>query len=264
MITHPVTFCRDYLHHIFFILILELSQVQMVNKDILGDTIVFPNQIINAKILLLFLCICMVPVNTRYWPSVVSILDQRRRRWINIETTLGQCFVFAGAWYYIHGDCFSIGMEGAYMSLIKHCILPLSPPGTISMRFDRYLQHRSQIWVCRSYLTKDDRQSLAPRWPSVVQLGDSVLSVLSIGIDFGQVRQLARATSTKNMQTYRLHLRQREGCLRGEWHVMQNKDERLNGHVSSKTITLALINFLKMCVFSHTKFGLYDQVLMTK
>ena len=34
--------------------------------------------------------------NTRTWPNVASILAQRRRRWLNIKTTLGQVFVFAG------------------------------------------------------------------------------------------------------------------------------------------------------------------------
>ena len=29
-------------------------------------------------------------------PGVVSMLDQRHRRWSSIETTLGQCLVFTG------------------------------------------------------------------------------------------------------------------------------------------------------------------------
>ena len=33
------------------------------------------------------------PANTRTWPNDVSMLDQRRRRWANIETTLGQVLV---------------------------------------------------------------------------------------------------------------------------------------------------------------------------
>ena len=35
-------------------------------------------------------------VNTRHSPKVISILDQRRRRWANIEPTWGECRVFAG------------------------------------------------------------------------------------------------------------------------------------------------------------------------
>ena len=34
--------------------------------------------------------------NTRTWPNVVSMLAQRRWRWANIETALGQILVFAG------------------------------------------------------------------------------------------------------------------------------------------------------------------------
>ena len=34
--------------------------------------------------------------NTRHSPDVVSMLGQRRRRWANIETTSGECLVFAG------------------------------------------------------------------------------------------------------------------------------------------------------------------------
>ena len=35
--------------------------------------------------------------NTRTWPNVVSMLAQRRWRWANIETALGQILVFAGS-----------------------------------------------------------------------------------------------------------------------------------------------------------------------
>ena len=34
--------------------------------------------------------------NTGHSPSAVSMSDQRRRRWANIETVLGKCPVFAG------------------------------------------------------------------------------------------------------------------------------------------------------------------------
>ena len=36
------------------------------------------------------------PANARILPNAVSILAHRQRRWTNIETTLGQVFVFAG------------------------------------------------------------------------------------------------------------------------------------------------------------------------
>ena len=36
------------------------------------------------------------PANKIHWPNVVSMLFQRRRRWSNIETTLGQGIVLAG------------------------------------------------------------------------------------------------------------------------------------------------------------------------
>ena len=36
------------------------------------------------------------PANTGQSPNAVSKLDQRRRRWANIETVLGKCPVFAG------------------------------------------------------------------------------------------------------------------------------------------------------------------------
>ena len=35
--------------------------------------------------------------NTGHSPDAVSMLDQRRRRWTNIETALGECPVFSGA-----------------------------------------------------------------------------------------------------------------------------------------------------------------------
>ena len=37
-----------------------------------------------------------LPANTRTWPTVVSMLVQRRWRWANIETALGQILAFAG------------------------------------------------------------------------------------------------------------------------------------------------------------------------
>ena len=37
-----------------------------------------------------------LPNNTRHSPDAVLMLDQRRRRWTNIETALGKCLVFAG------------------------------------------------------------------------------------------------------------------------------------------------------------------------
>ena len=36
-----------------------------------------------------------LPANTRTWPNVVSMLVQRRWRWANIETALGQILAFA-------------------------------------------------------------------------------------------------------------------------------------------------------------------------
>ena len=33
--------------------------------------------------------------NTRHSPNAVSTLDHRLRRWPNIDTALGECFVFA-------------------------------------------------------------------------------------------------------------------------------------------------------------------------
>ena len=38
----------------------------------------------------------MNPANTRHGPNVGSMLGQRRRRWPNIDSTLGRCLVFAG------------------------------------------------------------------------------------------------------------------------------------------------------------------------
>ena len=35
--------------------------------------------------------------NTRRSPKVGSMLDQRRRRWANIEPTMGKCLMFAGS-----------------------------------------------------------------------------------------------------------------------------------------------------------------------
>ena len=34
--------------------------------------------------------------NTRHSPNDVSMLDQRRRRWANIEKALSECIVLAG------------------------------------------------------------------------------------------------------------------------------------------------------------------------
>ena len=36
------------------------------------------------------------PANTRYSPNDVSMLGQCQRRWSDIETSLGECLVFAG------------------------------------------------------------------------------------------------------------------------------------------------------------------------
>ena len=36
-----------------------------------------------------------IPANTRHSPDAVSMLGQRRRRWTNIETAMGECRVIA-------------------------------------------------------------------------------------------------------------------------------------------------------------------------
>ena len=38
---------------------------------------------------------CQYPANTRHSPNVDPMLGQRQRGWIIIETTLGECLVFA-------------------------------------------------------------------------------------------------------------------------------------------------------------------------
>ena len=43
--------------------------------------------------------VCSLTPNTRYWPEVGVMLGQRRERWSNITTTLGQYLVFAGFWW---------------------------------------------------------------------------------------------------------------------------------------------------------------------
>ena len=42
------------------------------------------------------------PANSKHLPNAVSMLGQRRRRWANIETALGECPVFAGIYVNIH------------------------------------------------------------------------------------------------------------------------------------------------------------------
>ena len=37
-----------------------------------------------------------IPANTGHSPNAVSMLGQRRRRRVNIDTALGECTVFAG------------------------------------------------------------------------------------------------------------------------------------------------------------------------
>ena len=38
------------------------------------------------------------PANTGHSPDAVSMLSHRRRRWVNIETAMGECPVFAGVY----------------------------------------------------------------------------------------------------------------------------------------------------------------------
>ena len=38
----------------------------------------------------------LFPANTRTSPNAVSMLAHRLRTWLNIETALGECLVFAG------------------------------------------------------------------------------------------------------------------------------------------------------------------------
>ena len=42
------------------------------------------------------------PANTGHFPNAASMLGQRRRRWANIETALGECPVFAVNYVNIH------------------------------------------------------------------------------------------------------------------------------------------------------------------
>ena len=39
----------------------------------------------------------VISASTSHSPNAVSMLGQRRRRWSNIETTLGECLVFAAS-----------------------------------------------------------------------------------------------------------------------------------------------------------------------
>ena len=59
---------------------------------------VLENYILNWKY-----CIdlCQIPENTTRWPNAWKMLAQRRRRWFNINTALGQRLVFAGIHLYI-------------------------------------------------------------------------------------------------------------------------------------------------------------------
>ena len=78
--------------------------------------VTYPNQILSGTLTygeslecrdsVLCVCVCVWearhcdsgrdPANTVQCPIVGSMLGQRRRRWTNIETALGQCLVFAG------------------------------------------------------------------------------------------------------------------------------------------------------------------------
>ena len=51
------------------------------------------------------------PAKTGYWPCVGSMLAHRQRRWSNIETTRGQCHVFAGEVGGVHGTNRSVTIQ---------------------------------------------------------------------------------------------------------------------------------------------------------
>ena len=68
------------------------------------------------------------PANARIRPDAVSLLAHRQRRWTNIETTLGQVFVFAGRAVHIYTRAVCVWLEQAaqcsvyYITCFIDCI----------------------------------------------------------------------------------------------------------------------------------------------
>ena len=55
----------------------------------------------------------LIKANTMHSPNAVSMFGQRRRRWANIETALGECLVFAGIYYMKYIRCSRVVLSEA-------------------------------------------------------------------------------------------------------------------------------------------------------
>ena len=66
------------------------------------------------------------PVNTGHCPCVISMLDQRRKCWPNIETSHGQCLVFTELRHARHAE--------ADANQLPYCLLLPQPTQDIGLR----------------------------------------------------------------------------------------------------------------------------------
>ena len=93
---------------------------------------------------------CELSANTMTWPNVVLILDQRHRRWADIETALGDVIVFAG-------------LDASKLS------------GQAQIWFSSYLQNRHQSVKIKDTLS--DKFTLSYGVPQSFELGSLLFTL---------------------------------------------------------------------------------------
>ena len=110
--------------------------------------------------------ICASPLNTKRIPNVVLMLDQRRRRWSNIKSTLARCILFTvrdtdGCWaadncafwrspfWEAHGDCPPPPPASSYQCTISKSFLMLATLSQLVTWSQVMLQLSSYHGICR-------------------------------------------------------------------------------------------------------------------
>ena len=99
-----------------------------------------------------------LPNNTSHSPDAVLMLGQRRRRWTNIETELGECLVFAacvlGSIFHTHKLPYSC-QHDSYTRLWCCLVVRVSEPiwaGKLSSLCSHWAQHL-RIWDDDEFLS---------------------------------------------------------------------------------------------------------------
>ena len=117
------------------------------------------------------------PANTQSWPNAVSMLTHRLRRWVNIETTLGQRFVFSWFTLDLLGTVPNMVWSGSWIHSLSPCSTQLLNLNVLSLEVvSRYRDTQLQVtenlydlWnlspkICQCFNIEGIYSLLLPMW----------------------------------------------------------------------------------------------------